>query len=202
MGRELQCRAKSGGKWIAGKALLETNEVIFRGDLRLKIPMSALESVSARNGELYLKWSGQSAVFELGDQAEKWAHAILHPKSTAEKLGIKPGLTISALHLAGDATMNDARKVAASFAEVKPLKNSDMIFFGATTASDLGGLNKLLPSLAANGALWVVYPKGRKDITELHVLEAGRATGLLDIKVVSYSAIHTALKFVRPKDKR
>ena len=38
MGREIQCRAKSDGQWFAGKALLETNEIIFRGDLRLKIP--------------------------------------------------------------------------------------------------------------------------------------------------------------------
>jgi hypothetical protein len=202
MGREIQCRAKSGGKWIAGKALLETNEVIFRGDLRLKIPIAALESVVARNGELHLKWAGQSAAFELGDQAEKWAHAILHPKSTADKLGIKSGLRISVLHVASDSTMEDARKAAKEFSDEKPLKDSDVIFFGATTASDLRGLKKLLAWLAPNGALWVVYPKGRKDITELKVLEAGRATSLLDIKVVSYSATQTALKFVRPKDKR
>jgi len=202
MGRELQCRAKSGGKWVAGKALLETNEIVFRGDLRLKIPFAALESVVTRNGELHLKWSGQSAVLELGEQAEKWAHAILHPKSTADKLGIKPGLTISALHLPGDTTMQNARKVAAAFADGKPLKNSDMIFFGATTTSDLSGIKKLLPSLVANGAIWVVYPKGRAEITEVQVLNAGRESGLVDIKVVSYSATHTALKFVRPKDKR
>ena len=202
MGRELQCRAKFGGKWIEGKALLETSEIIFRGDLRLKIPFTELESVVARNGELHLKWSGQSAVLELGEQAEKWAHIILHPKSTADKLGIKPGLTISALHLPDDATMQDARKMAAAFSDSKPLKNSDVIFFGATTASELGSLKKLLPSLATTGAVWVVYPKGQKEITELQVLNAGRAAGLVDVKVVSYSSTHTALKFVRPKDKR
>src|ERR1700757_847837 len=113
MGRELQCRVKSGGKWVAGKALLETNEIIFRGEPRLKIPLAALKSVVARDGELHLKWPGQSAVLELGEQAEKWARAILHPKSTAEKLGIKPGLKISALHLSGDGTMEDVRKTAA-----------------------------------------------------------------------------------------
>jgi hypothetical protein len=202
VGRELRSRAKSGGKWVEGKALLETSEVIFRGDLRLKIPFATLESVVARNGELHLKWSGQSAVLELGEQAEKWARVILHPKSTADKLGIKPGLTISALHLPGDTTMQDARKLASSFSDGKPLKNSDMLFFGATTASDLGGIKKLLPSLVANGSLWIVYPKGRKEITELQVLAAGRAAGLVDVKVVSYSATHTALKFVRQKDKR
>jgi hypothetical protein len=36
----------------------------------------------------------------------------------------------------------------------------------------------------------------------LQVLNAGRDAGLVDIKVVSYSPTHTALKFVRPKAKR
>jgi hypothetical protein len=141
-------------------------------------------------------------VLELGDQAEKWAYAILHPKTTADKLGIRPGLTLSALHLSGDATMQGARNAAANFSDGKPLKNSDMIFLGATTMSELGEMKKLIPSLTPSGALWIVYPKGRQDITELQVLNAGRAAGLVDIKVVSYSSTQTALKFVRPKAKR
>lgn len=202
MGREIQCRANSGGKWYAGKALLETTEIIFRGDLRLKIPFAALQPVQARDGSLYLVWSSQSVVLDLGEQAEKWAHAILHPKSTADKLGIKAGLTISAVHMTGDNTLTDARKGAAAFSDTKLLPDSDMIFFGATTTSDLSGIRKLLPSLAPKGALWIVYPKGRKEITEFRVLETGRAAGLVDVKVVSYSATHTALKFVRPRNKR
>src|SRR5271166_498649 len=97
MGRELLCSIRSGGKTTSGKALLETNEIIFRGDFRLKIPFASLKSVAARDGELHLKWGNESAVFNLGEQAEKWAHKILHPKSTAQKLGIKPGLVISAI---------------------------------------------------------------------------------------------------------
>jgi hypothetical protein len=202
MGREIQCRAKSGGKWHQGKALLETSEVIFRGDLRLKIPFTSLKSVVARDGELHLKWASETAVFELGAQAEKWAHTILHPKSTVEKLGIKPGLKIWAFRMPDAPPMKHARKAAAQFADVKPLMDSDAIFFGASSEGELTGIRKLLPSLASNGALWIVYPKGRKEITELQVLNAGRAAGLYDIKVVSYSPTHTALKFVRPKDKR
>jgi hypothetical protein len=202
MGRQIQCRAKSGGKWHAGKALLETKELIFRGDLRLKIPFTSLKSVIARDGELHLKWAGNAAIFELGPQAATWAHAILHPKSTLEKLGIKPGLRISASHMPDDTTMKDARKAAAAFADDKPLKDSDVIFFGATRNDELRAIKHLLPSLPADGALWIVYPKGRKEITELQVLNTGRAAGLYDVKVVSYSATHTALKFVRPKEKR
>jgi hypothetical protein len=98
--------------------------------------------------------------------------------------------------------LKDARIAAAAFAEDKPLKDSDVIFYGAEATSELPRIKKIIPSLAGNGALWIVYPKGRKEITELQVLAAGRDAGLLDIKVVSYSPTHTALKFVRPKDKR
>jgi len=204
MGREIQCRAKSGGKWFQGKALLETNEVVFRGALRLRIPHASLQSVIAHGGELHLKWSGNSAVLELGEQAEKWAHAILHPKSTADKLGLKPGLKISAVHIPDDQVVTDARRIAAEFNsnKDKPLPDSDMIFFGAEAVQDLSAIKRLVSSLASTGAIWIVYPKGRKEITELQVLAAGRKAGLVDVKVVAYSATHTALKFVRPKDKR
>ena len=202
MGRELQCKVRSGGKQSVGKALLETSEIVFRGEPRLKIALASLKSVVAKNGGLHLKWPDNSAVFELGEQAEKWAHAILHPKSVAEKLGVKPGSRISLFRLPSPELLKDARKSAADFAEDKPIKDSDVIFFGAETTSDLTRVRKLVSSLAGSGALWIVYPKRRKEITELQVLTAGREAGLLDIKVVGYSATHTALKFVRPKAKR
>jgi hypothetical protein len=202
MGREKQCTVRSGGTQSDGKALLETNEIMFRGDFRLKIPLASLESVIARDGELHLRWAGNQAVFELGDEAEKWAHRILHPKTTADKLGIKAGLRISVLRLPNDGFLQDARNTAAAFAIGKVLRNSDIIFFGAEVVSDLAGVKKVVPSLASTGTLWIVYPKGRKEITELQVLNTGRDAGLVDTKVVGYSATHTALKFVRPKDTR
>jgi hypothetical protein len=202
MGRELLCNIRAGGKAARGKALLETNEIIFRGDLRLKIPFASLKSVVARNGELHLQWAEDSAVFELGKQAEKWAHKILHPKSTAEKLGIKPGLVISAITMGDDNFVKDLRAQSKSFSDFKALKTSDLIFFGASKAGELTRVKRLVPSLASAGALWIVYPKGRQEITELQVLNAGRAARLVDVKVVSFSPTHTALKFVRPKAKR
>jgi len=202
MGRELLCNVHSGGKTASGKALLETNEIIFRGEFRLKVPFASLSSVVARDGELHLKWPEGWAVLELGEQTEKWAHKILHPKSTAEKLGIKPGLVISAVAMVDGNLVTDLRTKAKSFSDSKPLSNSDLIFFGAAKAAELARAKKLAPSLSSAGALWIVYPKGRQEITELQVLDAGRAAGLVDVKVVSFSATHTALKFVRPKAKR
>ena len=202
MGRELFCSVQSGGKTAKGKALLETSEIIFRGDFRLKISFASLKSVAARDGDLHLKWGDGSAVFELGEQAEKWAHKILHPKSTAEKLGIKPDLVISAIAMGNDDFVRDLRVQSRSFSDSRALKNSDIIFFGASKAPELARVQKLLPSLASAGALWIVYPKGEKEITELQVLSAGRAAGLVDVKVLRFSPTHTALKFVRPRISR
>ena len=202
MGDEILCTVRSGSRTVSGKALLETSEIILRGDLRLKIPFTDLKSVVARDGELHLQWRDGSAVLELGGRAEQWAHKILYPRSTAEKLGIKPGLVISAIAMGDDKFVEDLRAQSKSFSDSKALKNSDLIFFGAGKAEELSRVPKLLPSLASMGALWIVYPKGRKEITELQVLNAGRAAGLVDVKVVSFSATRTALKFVRPKAKR
>ena len=201
MGRELLCTARSGGKTASGKALLETSEIIFRGHFRLKVPLASLKSVVARDGELQLKWPDGSAVLELGEQAKKWAHKILHPKTTAEKLGIKPALAISAIAMDGD-FVKVLRASAKSFSDVEPLADSDLIFFAASKAAELVRTKRLARSLSSAGALWIVYPKGKQEITELRVLRAGKAAGLVDIKVVSFSATHTALKFVRPKAKR
>lgn len=202
MGRELLCTVHSGGKTTTAKALLETSEIVVRGELRLKIPFSSLKSVVARNRELHLKWPEGSAVFEIGDHAEKWAHKILHPKTTMEKLGAEPGMVISALGMDDTIFVNDLRSTAKTFSGTRVLNHSDLIFFGAKKTAELARTGKLAASLAPTGALWIVYPKGKQEITELQVIEAGRQAGLVDVKVVSFSATHTALKFVRPKAQR
>ncbi|MFZ0704204.1 MAG: DUF3052 family protein [Candidatus Korobacteraceae bacterium] len=202
MGSEQLCTVRTGGKTSKGKALLETSEIIFRGDFRLKIPFASIESTVAKDGELRLKWADGSAVFELGERAAKWADKILHPKSTAEKLGIKPGLTVSVCAIRDPDFMRDLRASTKAFSNTKLLQDSDLIFMGASETEDLGEISDILPALAASGALWIVYPKGKQEIKEVEVIEAGRSAGLVDVKVVKFSATHTALKFVRPKAKR
>lgn len=202
MGRELICTVRHDGKTSSGKALLETTEILFRGDFRLKISLPSLKKVVASDGELHLKWPGGSAVFELDGQADKWAHKILHPKSSLEKLGLKPGLVVSAVAINDEKFVQDLRSKTKSFSDSKPLKNSEMIFFGADKTVDLRRVAKLIPFLTSAGALWIVYPKGRQVIREIEVLDTGRNAGLVDVKVVSFSATHTALKFVRPKKGR
>ena len=63
-------------------------------------------------------------------------------------------------------------------------------------------LADLRDALAPAGALWVLRPKGCGAITESDVMAAGKAAGLVDVKVVRFSETHTAEKFVIPVSKR
>jgi hypothetical protein len=74
----------------------------------------------------------------------------------------------------------------------------DLIFFGAVSAKELVRLATLKTWMKPNGALWVIRPKGRPEISERAVMDAGKAAGLVDVKVVSFSETHTAEKFVIP----
>ena len=82
------------------------------------------------------------------------------------------------------------------------MAGSRSIFFAAASAKDLSQISKLAKSLKGAAALWIVYPKGQKQLTENDVLAAGRKSGLKDVKVVGFSPTHSALKFVIPVEKR
>ena len=196
MGAELECRAKFGAKTSVGRALLETNEIIFRGDFRLEIPLKEIRSLKAENGKLRVKFADGEAIFELGPAAEKWADKILHPKSVLEKLGVKSGQSVAVLGVTDKSFLAGLRKLTQF--SVSAAANSDAIFFEAADAVDLRRVPSLARKLSSAGALWIVYPKGRKEIRESDVIAAGRAARLKDVKVVAFSPTHTALKFVIP----
>ena len=119
-------------------------------------------------------------------------------RSLLDKLGIKLGQKILIVGVDGSAFLNDIRPYSPGFAERGPAADLDMIFFGAEQKKDLGRLASLRKAIVSNGAIWVVYPKGRKDIREFDVIAAGKAAGLVDNKVVGFSPTHTSLRFVIP----
>ncbi|HLK67287.1 MAG TPA: hypothetical protein VKU19_27820 [Bryobacteraceae bacterium] len=200
MGQELECRMHYQRKVLKGKAYLETDYVLFRGDQRLKILLRDLKSVNAADGVLTLAYDGGEAAFELGKAAEKWREKILHPPSRMDKLGVKAGLT---LRLAGDFESDFLEELRAKDAVIAEGQGKvDLVLLAATTAADLRKIGTLTGGMKTDGAIWVVYPKGVTSIREVEVIEAGRTAGLKDVKVAAFSPTHTGLKFVVPAEKR
>jgi hypothetical protein len=158
--------------------------------------------MEAKDGELRLKTEEGLVVFELGERAEKWRHKIANPKSVVEKLGVKPGEPVSVYGKLDGEFLKKLKAQKSAIAPEKVVNGVAWIFFGADTREGLGEVKKIVGKMKGNAALWVVYPKGQKSITETDVIGAGRKAGLKDVKVVGFSATHTALKFVIPVEKR
>jgi len=202
MGNEAACTLRYAGKTLSGRALLESTEIIFRGDTRLKIPFSTITEAQTQNGELHIRTKDGVAIFALGPQAAKWREKIANPKSLLEKLGVKPGDLVSLSGKFPAHFLASLKKLPAVIHQNKFPKDSPWIFFAADAAKDLRRLPTLAKSLRGPAALWIVYPKGQTSITESDVRSAGLNAHLVDIKVASFSPTHTALKFVIPKSDR
>ena len=203
MGTEAKCAARMNRKSASGTARLETDVLQFRGDgLKLSIPFRSMTAIVARDGELRVTWPDGTASLDLGAAAEKWADKIRNPPSRLQKIGVKPDWTASVLGVEDTDFLKELEGTASTVSVGRAVKNSDAIFVGATTTAQLARLKTLKSSLKPNGALWVIRPKGRPEIPESAVMAAGKAAGLVDVKVVSFSPTHTAEKFVIPVAKR
>lgn len=123
-------------------------------------------------------------------------------RALLDKLGVKPGQRISVLGVEDAAFLKDLAAVAPDAAHGKPQKESDLIFLGAGDLKSLAQIKSLEPHLDRNGAIWIVYPKGRQDIREADVMAAGKSAGFTDNKVSRFSETHTALRFVIPIARR
>ena len=87
--------------------------------------------------------------------------------------------------------------------EPDPRPGTDLIFFGASELRDLDSLAQLRTALTPAGAIWVVWRKGKAaTLRDVEVIAAAIANGLVDNKVVSFSATHTAQRLVIPRSLR
>jgi len=203
MGAEAKCTAIFRGKTSEGKARLETETLEFRGpDVTLSLPFKQIKTVTARDGALTVHSQQGPVSLALGDQAEKWAFKIQHPPSRLDKIGASPGWRVSVLGISDGAFLEDLERVVSKVSIRRALKDSDAIFVGAAKEADLARLARLKAFLKPSGALWVIRPKGRPEIPERAVMAAGRAAGLVDVKVGAFSPTHTAQKFVIPVHQR
>jgi hypothetical protein len=202
MGQESACAVSVGRRRYEGKALLETDEIIFRSpDLRLRIPLASIRKAEARDGKLVVTHADGAATFHLGPAAAKWEETIQHPKSLLDKLGIKPEHTVAVIGVRDAGFLADLRaRVPRILA--RPGHDADVIIFGVESLDALARLRALRSAIKPNGMIWTVTPKGKGGIKDTDVMAAGKAAGLVDVKVAAFSPTHTASKFVIPKAQR
>jgi hypothetical protein len=203
MGQQADCAATIDGKTASGRAYLESAELRFRGgDVRVIIPFASIRGAEARDGTLVVAHAGGEMALQLGARAVRWAQAIRSPKRLIDKLGVLAGARVANLGPDDPSFLTQLAEVTqrvSTSAEDGPF---DAVFYLVEQSDGLGRLGELRERIAPNGCVWVVSPKGRTDLRDVDVMAAARAAGLVDTKVVGFSATHTALKLVIPRAQR
>jgi hypothetical protein len=120
-----------------------------------------------------------------------------------DKLGVKPGARVAIL----DVPDTDFRALlperTTDVIDGWPAPETDLVFLGADSVDELLRVGPLQEALVPNGAIWVVSRKGKAaTLRDVDVIEAAKAVGLVDNKVVSFSPTHTALRLVIPVARR
>ncbi|MFY9826681.1 MAG: hypothetical protein WAM82_35315 [Thermoanaerobaculia bacterium] len=201
MGLEGLCHLRYRGRTVEGKAHLASEALEFLGETRLVIPFKEIAAVEAKAGQLRVRFGGEDAVLDLGPQSEKWALKIRYPKGRLDKLGIKPGSKVCLLGIQDEAFRAELAERTCNVFE-KPREGADFILFHVDTQESLQALATLQSYIQRDGAIWVIWPKGQKQITRDHIFAASHAAGLVDIKICAFSDTLSGLKVVIPRDRR
>ena len=191
MGAEAKTTLKVGRQSYEGTALLETDELRFRGETRMRIALRDVIAVSAADGTLRVEHANGVASFVLGAAAELWAVKIRSPRTLADKLGVTRGTVVAVLDVDDREILDDLTA-----------KGAAIVLFRVVRPSQLVQLVSLASRIARNGAIWVVHPRGDASVADTVIFAAARDAGLTYTKVVRFSERDTAEKLVIPRSAR
>jgi hypothetical protein len=202
MGAEARTTLKIGRQSYEGTALLEIDELRFRGDTRLRIALRDVTSVTAENGALRIEHANGVASFQLGDAAEAWAAKIRSPRTLADKLGVKRGMQVAVIGVDDESVLAELVDKGADLVRERVPKDVPIVLFRIVRASQLAMLASMSTHIARNGAIWVVHPRGDAAVADTVIFAAARDAGLTYTKVVRFSERDTAEKLVIPRTAR
>jgi hypothetical protein len=209
VGYEAKCRVRVDDR--AGHVreadatvLLETDELIVRGEARVRIPRASIERVTARAGVVTV--TSPSAVVSLtlgAEAAAKWRARIEEPpKRLIDKLDVKPGAKVWLLNIAEETLETQLAERTENLSRGKTAKACDVVFVGVEAERELNRIDRALDATVPNGAVWVVHPKGPSGVADTTIFAKAKKLGLVYTKVARVSDTHTAEKLVRPRNQR
>ncbi len=202
MGAEAKATLLIGRRSYEGTALLEADELRFRGDTRLRIALRDVSSVSVSAGVLRVEHANGVAAFVLGDVADRWLDTIRSPRTLADQLGVKRGMPVGVLGVEDAEVLADLTAKGATLVIGAVPEQALLVLLRVVEPSELAVLPALATRIARDGAIWVVHPRGEPAVADTVIFGAARHAGLTYTKVVRFSEIDTAEKLVIPRSAR
>ena len=191
MGREAEAEVRFRGAVARAKLLLESDGLILRGGLRVRLARADLGVATALDGVLRIETTEGVLEADLGPAAEAWAKAVAKaPPGLAEKLGLRADRRALVI---GDITSPDLAEAVAPFRAAGPdaaaMVVAELPDAAAFAAAWAGARPLALP-------FWGVTRKGKASpFPEADLRAALRAEGWMDNKTCAVSADWTATRF-------
>lgn len=209
MGLEAKCRARvadDSGKIREADAtvLLESEELIVRGEARIRIPRASITKITARAGVLTIAAPPQIVSLKLGDEAAaKWKKKLGEaPKRLIDKLDVKAGAKVWLLGIDEPTLERQVGERTHDVSRGRAAASCDVVFVGMESEKDLDRLPRALAATTDAGAIWVIHRKGPTGVADTTIFARAKELGLVYTKVARVSDTHTAEKLVRPLESR
>jgi hypothetical protein len=198
MAMESACKLQVGKEHYAGKVRMEADCIDFSGQTKFRFRLAETSNAHREEDVIHFGFHGHPVTITLGDvkRAEAWIAYILHPRTLADKLGVKEGQSVRVLNLDDNELLHSLESKRAKFVQ-NPTARCDMVMLGVERASELRQIEDLTENLRPNGAIWVVLPKSIRTVTKANVIAFVREAGLNHVEVVDYSETQHAHKIVR-----
>lgn len=209
MGLEAKCRARvtdaSGTtRDGVGTVLLETDELIVRGDARVRVPRSSIHTATVRAGALTVTAPSVKVVLSLGaDAAAKWREKLMQPpKPLIDKLDVKPNAKVWLVDVDDDALIAQLEQRTTSIVRGRRASDCDVVFVDVNSERELDRIDRAISATHDAGAVWVIHRKGTAGVADTTIFARAKALGLVYTKVARVSDRDSAEKLVRPRASR
>lgn len=194
MGRQAEAQIDYAGRSGRTVVLLESDGLIFRKPLAAKLARDSLTALRVEGDLLVGEGPEGRFQIELGvPRATSWLKALATaPPTLADKIGVKPGVSVWIWGSLVDPALEGALKGASRAGpEVASLR-----IVVAGSADDLASAFAETPEVKA--PVWIVHGKGRTAaFGETAVRTWMREAGWIDVKVTAVSGLLSALQFKR-----
>ena len=210
MGYETKCDVRvvdADGRVRRGAnatVLLETDELIVRGDARVRLPRVDIREVTRRGAAVTVASSVARVTLTLDAvAAEKWQQRLSEPpKLLIDKLDVKAGARVWALRVTDESLLAQLADRTPNLSAGRRAAKVDVAFVQVTRAADLTRIATASKAIVPDGAIWVVHPKGPAGLADTTIFAEAKRLGLTYTKVARISDAESAEKLVWPRAAR
>jgi len=210
MGYETKCDVRvvdadgSVRRGANATVLLETDELIVRGEARVRLPRADIREVTRRGGTVIIASPAARVTLTLdADAGATWLRKLREaPKQLIDKLDVKPGAKVWALGVSDEPLLAQLAERTPKLSTGRMPANVDVAFVQVSGAADLPRIATASTAIVPAGAIWVVHPKGPTGVADTTIFAEAKRLGLTYTKVARVSATESAEKLVWPRAAR